>query len=328
MHHESHEPVLLEAAIDVLRIQAGGTYVDATFGRGGHSRAIYAGLSRGGHLIAMDRDPQAIAFGAHLPGAWALPAKDARFSLMHARFGRLGAVLDDLGVRQVDGVLFDLGVSSPQLDQAERGFSFRLDGPLDMRMNPLEGQSAMQWLSETSAAGIEAVLRDFGEERQAKAIAQAIKERFETAGDAALQTTGELASLIQQVLKRRGVRRDDGKDLATRSFQAIRMQVNQELQEIDEGLAQALERLSPGACMAVISFHSIEDRRVKQFFSRHCGAMAARDPVTGARLQAEWPLHAAGRVLPDAQSIQRNPRSRSAVLRYAYRRPQNTGGKL
>ena len=323
----SHHPVLLEAALDVLRIRASGTYVDATFGRGGHARAIFSALEAGGRLIAIDRDPQAIAFGADLPDGWSLPALGADFSLVHARFGRLAEVLDGLGIGQVDGVLFDLGVSSPQLDEAERGFSFRLDGPLDMRMNPQEGPSARQWLSESSAATIEAVLREFGEERQAKTIAQAIKARFDSEGPSALRTTGALASLIREVLRRRGARRDDGKDLATRSFQAIRMQINQELQEIDAGLEQALERLAPGACLAVISFHSVEDRRVKRFFSRQCGAMAVRHPVTGAALQTEWPLHAAGRCLPDARAIQGNPRSRSAVLRYAYRSSLSTGAR-
>jgi 16S rRNA (cytosine1402-N4)-methyltransferase len=315
----AHRPVLLGAAIDALRIQDQGTYLDATFGRGGHARAIFSALGAGGRLIAFDRDPQAIAFAAGLPQAWQLPERGATFTLVHTRFAALSAVLDQLGVAQLDGVLFDLGVSSPQLDQAERGFSFRLDGPLDMRMNPQEGLSARQWLREASSGEIEAVLRDFGDERQARAIAQAIKARFDTEGEAALQTTGELATLIHQVLRRRGVRRDDGKDLATRSFQAIRMQVNQELEEIEVGLKQALDRLASKACMAVISFHSIEDRSVKQFFARHSGGMAERDPVTGAVRQADWPLESVQRHLPDAQDLQDNPRARSAVLRFAYK---------
>jgi len=186
-----------------------------------------------------------------LPQAWDLPDCGAGFDLLHARFGALSDALDRCGVDQLDGVLFDLGVSSPQLDQAERGFSFKLDGPLDMRMNPAEGLSARQWLREATSEAIEAVLRDFGEERQAKAIARAIKLRFESEGESALQTTAELAALIQQVLRRRGVRRDDGKDLATRSFQAIRMKVNQELEEIDAGLEQALDRLAPKACLGL-----------------------------------------------------------------------------
>jgi 16S rRNA (cytosine1402-N4)-methyltransferase len=319
LHHVAHRPVLLAAAIDALRIRDHGTYLDATFGRGGHARAIFAMLGSGGRLIAFDRDPQAITFAAGLPKAWQLPERGASFELLHTRFAALSSVLDQLGVEQLDGVLFDLGVSSPQLDQAERGFSFRLNGPLDMRMNPQEGLSARQWLHDASSGEIEAVLRDFGEERQAKAIAQAIKARFQTEGDAALQTTAELAALVQQVLRRRGVRRDDGKDPATRSFQAIRMQVNQELEQIDAGLKQAMDRLAPKACMAVISFHSVEDRSVKQFFARHSGGMAERDPVTGAVREVDWPLESVHRHLPDAQEINDNPRARSAVLRFAYK---------
>jgi 16S rRNA (cytosine1402-N4)-methyltransferase len=315
----SHRPVLLGAALDALRVKPNGSYLDATFGRGGHARAIFAALGEGGRLIAIDRDPQAIAFGAHLPQAWDLPDCGAGFDLLHARFGALSDALDRCGVDQLDGVLFDLGVSSPQLDQAERGFSFKLDGPLDMRMNPAEGLSARQWLREATSEAIEAVLRDFGEERQAKAIARAIKLRFESEGESALQTTAELAALIQQVLRRRGVRRDDGKDLATRSFQAIRMKVNQELEEIDAGLEQALDRLAPKACLAVISFHSIEDRKVKQFFARQSGASAERDPITGAVRREAWPILSVHRHLPDAQEVKDNPRARSAVLRFAYK---------
>ncbi|NDH31147.1 MAG: 16S rRNA (cytosine(1402)-N(4))-methyltransferase RsmH [Betaproteobacteria bacterium] len=273
MRHAYHHPVLLEAAIDALRIQSQGTYLDATFGRGGHAQAIFSRLEQGGRLIAIDRDPQAIAFGADLPQAWTLPERGARFDLLHARFGALSLALDRIGVGLLDGALFDLGLSSPQLDQAERGFSFRNSGPLDMRMDPQAGLSARQWLFQASADDIESVLRDFGEERQARAVAQAIKAQCDADPGSALQSTGELAALIQQVLRRRGVRRDDGKDLATRSFQAIRMQVNEEPKEIDAGLAQALERLAPKACLAVISFHSVEDRRVKQFFARHSGGM-------------------------------------------------------
>jgi len=319
LRHAYHHPVLLEAAIDALRIQSQGTYLDATFGRGGHAQAIFSRLEQGGRLIAIDRDPQAIAFGADLPQAWTLPERGARFDLLHARFGALSLALDRIGVGLLDGALFDLGLSSPQLDQAERGFSFRNSGPLDMRMDPQAGLSARQWLFQASADDIESVLRDFGEERQARAVAQAIKAQCDADPGSALQSTGELAALIQQVLRRRGVRRDDGKDLATRSFQAIRMQVNEEPKEIDAGLAQALERLAPKACLAVISFHSVEDRRVKQFFARHSGGMADRDPVTGAVLKACWPLESPNRQRPDAQEIARNPRARSAILRFAYR---------
>lgn len=320
MHHALHQPVLLEATIAALGVDPCGCYLDATFGRGGHAVAIHARLGSEGRLIAIDRDPQAVAYGRSL--AWqrddGRPA--ARVDLMQSRFAQIAAVLNRLEVPALDGVLFDLGVSSPQLDDPARGFSFRHDGPLDMRMNPNEGISARQWLLQAEVEELTAVLRSNGEERHARAIAQAIQDHRERFGDQALRSTGELAELVRKVLRRKARGRDEAKDPATRSFQAIRMQVNQESAELDAGLEAARECLKPGGVLAVISFHSLEDRRVKHYLAQASGARAKTDPVTGVPERRDWPFEAPRRVLADALEVERNPRARSAVLRYARKR--------
>ena len=313
--------MLLDEAVDALAIRADGRYVDCTFGRGGHSRAILGRLGPAGRLLAIDRDPQAVAAGR----SW----RDPRFAIEHACFSRLDALLDAHGLAQVDGVLLDLGVSSPQLDDPARGFSFRDDGPLDMRMDPTRGSSARDWLLRATADDIAQVVKDYGEERFAVQIADAIVARRRQAGEQALRTTGELAALVAGVVRRRG-RAQPGKDPATRTFQALRIHVNQELEELAIVLGKAVARLAPGGRLVVISFHSLEDRMVKQFIAHEAGRDAARDPVTGAPRDAAAPrLRAIGKVLPRAaraagggargRARLANPRARSAVMRVAER---------
>jgi 16S rRNA (cytosine1402-N4)-methyltransferase len=307
-----HRPVLLEACVDALAIRADGRYVDATFGRGGHSEAILRALGDEGRLLAIDRDPAAVDTGRR----W----QDPRFRIEHARFSEIREVLDKQGIEAVDGILADLGVSSPQLDEAERGFSFREDGPLDMRMDPTRGVSARQWLLEASEQEIARVVKDYGEERFAVPIAQAIVARRRDAGDAALRTTRELASLVAGVVRRRQRRPEVGKDPATRTFQALRIFVNQELEELALVLERALACLAPRGRLAIISFHSLEDRMVKQFVAHEAGRHAPRDPITGvASPLVPARLRPVARVLPDAAEIAANPRARSAVLRVAER---------
>jgi len=321
-----HRPVLLDEAVDALAIRPAGRYVDCTFGRGGHSAAILARLGPDGRLLAIDRDPQAVAVGR----TW----RDPRFAIEHARFSDLDAVLDAHGLERVDGVLLDLGVSSPQLDDPARGFSFRGDGPLDMRMDPTRGFTAREWLLGATENDIAKVVRDYGEERFAVQIAAAIAARRRDAGSEALRTTGELAALVAGVVGRRRGRAEVGKDPATRTFQALRIHVNQELEELALVLDKSVARLAPGGRLVVISFHSLEDRMVKQFIAREAGRAAPRDPVTGATVHAVAPrLRAIGRVLPavaapSPDGVARraprrarpaNPRERSAVLRVAER---------
>jgi 16S rRNA (cytosine1402-N4)-methyltransferase len=307
-----HRPVLLDACINALAIRRDGLYVDATFGRGGHSRAVLQALGPDGRLLAIDRDPSAVQAGR----LW----RDPRFSVEHARFSEIRQLLDDKGIASVDGILADLGVSSPQLDEAGRGFSFREDGPLDMRMDPTRGMSARQWLLEASEQDIARVVRDYGEERFAVPIAQAIVARRGDAGDDTLRTTRELAALVASVVRRRQRRPEPGKDPATRTFQALRIFVNQELEELALVLDRALACLAPGGRLAVISFHSLEDRMVKQFIAREAGRDAPRDPITGVpRPLVAARLRPVARVLPDATEIAANPRARSAVLRVAER---------
>lgn len=318
-----HLPVLLQESIAALAIRADGVYLDCTFGRGGHSSAILERLGPSGRLIALDRDPQAVAAGGRLLER----AGDGRFWIGHARFSQLGAALDSRGVEAVDGVLFDLGVSSPQLDDPSRGFSFRDDGPLDMRMDPTQGMSARQWLLVASEDEIAEVVRTYGEERFAVPIAKAIVARRRDAGESALATTAELARLVAGVVRRRQKRPEVGKDPATRTFQALRIFVNQELAELEVGLEAAVQRLRPAGRLAVISFHSLEDRIVKQFIARESGRTAERDPIrgtlaAGVRLR----LRALGRVLPGDAEVARNPRARSAVLRVAERLEMSASG--
>ncbi|MDR3087065.1 MAG: 16S rRNA (cytosine(1402)-N(4))-methyltransferase RsmH [Azoarcus sp.] len=307
-----HVTVLLRVAVNALSVRCDGIYVDGTFGRGGHSRELLARLGAAGRLIALDRDPQAIAAGRAI--------NDARFTLVHASFSELAGVLDRLGVGEIDGVLLDLGVSSPQLDDAGRGMSFRFDAPLDMRMDTSRGQTAAQWLAEASVAQITEVLRDYGEERFAHAIAKAIATA-RTGGTVA--TTGQLAQIVEKAVRTR----EPGQHPATRSFQALRIFINQELEELTRVLPVCVERLRAGGRLVVISFHSLEDRIVKRFMRDE-----ARPPVLPARLPvraADLPsprLALVGRARrPGPDEVAANPRARSAVLRVAERCGQHTG---
>ena len=302
---DAHQTVLLQEAIDALAIRADGRYVDATFGRGGHSRLILDRLGSGGRLLALDKDPQAVAAAARI--------SDARFSVVHASFVELAGVLEHLGLEGVDGVLLDLGVSSPQLDDAARGFSFRRDGPLDMRMDTSRGQTAAQWLETASEAEIREVIHDYGEERFAKQIAKAIVAARQREP---VVTTGQLADIVGAAVRTR----EKGKDPATRTFQAVRIYINQELAHLSLALPQVLDLLLPGGRLAVISFHSLEDRIVKHFMR---GAARADVPIRLPLRESELPqprLRLVGKpVRPTAAEIAANPRARSATLRIATR---------
>ena len=304
MSVDTHVSVLLAEAVAGLAIQPAGIYVDATFGRGGHSRAILAALGPSGRLIALDRDPAAIAAGAAIA--------DPRFTLVHAAFSEFDSVLDKLGVAQVDGVLLDIGVSSPQLNTPERGMSFRFDAPLDMRMDTTQGETAAEFLARASQSEIERVIRDYGEERFAHAIAKAL---VAARGEHGISRTGQLATLVAQVVRTR----EPGQHPATRTFQALRIHVNRELEELSLVLPRALERLAPGGRMAVISFHSLEDRIVKRFLR---DAAQPPQPPKGVPLRAvELPQPVArllGKaIFPSDAEVAANPRCRSAVLRIA-----------
>lgn len=303
---DEHIPVLLEEVLNNLVHALSGTYVDATFGRGGHARALLARLSDEARLIVLDRDPEAVA------EAEAFAASDTRVVARHSRLGDLGATLAALDVNEVDGVLMDLGVSSPQLDAAGRGFSFRHDGPLDMRMDPHHGSSAADWLNDADEADIARVLRDYGEERHARRIARRI------VAARPLSTTAELAAVVAEAVPQRGA---PGKHPATRTFQAVRMHVNDELAELDAGLAAAFAALAPAGRLAVITFHSLEDRRVKTFFRSlsRPAALPRRVPVRHAD-QAVAAEEIAGPIAPSAAELSRNPRARSAKLRVLARR--------
>ena len=301
-----HRTVLLEEAVDALALKPGGTYVDATFGRGGHSRLILRRLNEQGRLIALDRDPAAVAAGRRIA--------DPRLKVIHAAFSSLEEVLQAEAVEGVEGVLLDLGVSSPQLDEAARGFSFRLDAPLDMRMDTSRGQTAAEWLAQASQQQIAEVIKNYGEERFANAVAKAI---VAARAGGTIATTRQLAEIVASAVRTR----EQGQHPATRSFQAIRIHVNQELAELSLVLPQAVAALRPGGRLAVISFHSLEDRIVKRFL---------RDEARPPQLPARLPLRAAdlppprlklvGKpVTPSAAEIAANPRARSAVLRVAER---------
>ncbi|MBD5802511.1 Ribosomal RNA small subunit methyltransferase H [Azoarcus sp. Aa7] len=301
-----HVTVLLSEAVDALAIRPDGVYVDGTFGRGGHSRAILAALGPEGRLIAFDRDPSAIEVGREIA--------DPRLTLVHAPFSSFADELDGLGVSRVDGVLLDLGVSSPQLDEPERGMSFRFDAPLDMRMDTSRGQTVAQWLAEASVAQITEVLRDYGEERFAYAIAKAIAAA-RTGG--AVATTRQLAEIVEKAVRTR----EPGQHPATRSFQALRIFINQELEELSLILPDAVARLKPGGRLAVISFHSLEDRIVKRFMRDESRPpqLPSRLPVRAADLPKPR-LSLVGKALrPGVEEVAANPRSRSAVMRVAER---------
>jgi 16S rRNA (cytosine1402-N4)-methyltransferase len=295
-----HEPVLARETIDALAVQPDGTYVDGTFGRGGHSRLILERLGPGGRLIALDRDPQAARA--------ALEIGDPRFTFFKARFSDLSMV-----PAGVQGMLFDLGVSSPQLDDPARGFSFRRDGPLDMRMDPEAGMSAAEWLATAQEEEIRGVIRDYGEERFAKQIAATI---VAARGSEAIVRTGQLADLVAKAVRTR----EPGQDPATRTFQALRIHVNRELEEVSLMLPQAAERLAPQGRLAVISFHSLEDRIVKRFMQQAARPSVPRKLPLRASEMPQPVLRIAGRAQrASPEETRRNPRARSATLRVAER---------
>jgi len=294
-----HTTVLLNEAIQALLTRPDATYVDATFGRGGHSRALLQRLGPQGRLIAFDKDPEAIESAARIA--------DARFSIRHQGFRAIG----ELGPASVAGVLLDLGVSSPQIDNPARGFSFRSDGPLDMRMDTTRGQSVAQWLATAETGRIAEVIRDYGEERFAVPIAKAIVARRQERGPVA--STAELAELVARAVKTR----EPGQDPATRTFQALRIFINAELEELQEALGAALDVLQPGGRLVAISFHSLEDRIVKQFIARHSREVVDRRAPFAAPQPMK--LRALARVKPSDAEVAANPRARSAIMRVAER---------
>ncbi len=300
----SHQTVLLREAVDALTIKPAGVYVDGTFGRGGHSRAILEQLGPNGRLIAFDRDPQAIAAAQSM--------NDSRLTIVHRAFGDLTPVLAEVGVSAVDGVLLDVGVSSPQIDDGERGFSFRFDAPLDMRMDTTQGETAAEFLATAGIKDITEVIRSYGEERFAFQIAKKI---VATRSERPLTTTGQLTALVRETVRTR----EPGQDAATRTFQALRIHVNQELEQLALVLPQALDVLQPGGRLVVISFHSLEDRIVKRFM---------RDEASTDRLPKNLPLRSVDLPQPHLRLVGKpvkagdeevagNPRARSAVMRVA-----------
>ena len=304
----AHVTVLLHEAVDALAVKPDGVYVDGTFGRGGHSRLILSKLGANGRLVVFDKDPQAIAVARQLAEA------DKRVQVVHGGFSGFQVALKELGIEAVDGALFDLGVSSPQIDDAERGFSFRYDAPLDMRMDTTRGQTAAQWLAEAGEEEIREVIRDYGEERFNSQIARAIVQQRQ---ERPILTTGQLAQLAAQAVRTR----ERGQDPATRTFQAIRIFINRELEEIAAVLPQAAGRLKSGGRLAVIAFHSLEDRIVKQFIKRY--STHAPLPKWAAVREADLPqppLKSIGKAIKaSAGEVAANPRARSAVLRIAER---------
>jgi len=316
LSHEAkalHETVLLHEAIEGLQIGPAGTYVDGTFGRGGHSRLILQKLGADGRLVALDKDPAAVAAAQTI--------SDARFRVVHSGFEHLQEVLRSLSLDKVDGVLLDLGVSSPQLDDAERGFSFRFDAPLDMRMDTSSGQTAAEWLATVDEGFLGEVIRDYGEERFAKQIAGALVAARK---EQAILTTRQLGEVVAKVVRTR----EPGKNPATRTFQAIRIYLNRELEELARVLPQCVDALKPGGRLAVISFHSLEDRIVKRFM---------RDMAHGDKMPAGLPIRAAdippgklklvGKAVRAApEEVALNPRARSAVLRVAERIGNESAG--
>jgi 16S rRNA (cytosine1402-N4)-methyltransferase len=299
----SHKTVLLKEAVDALKIEANGIYVDGTFGRGGHCREMLSRLGSHGRVVALDRDPQAVAAAAQLA--------DSRLTMQQARFSELLDVLSALDVDKVNGVLLDLGVSSPQLDDAKRGFSFRQDGPLDMRMDPKSGQSAAEWLMTASGKEIAEVIKAYGEERFAKQVARAI---VAARSQQPLERTRQLAEIVAKAIPTREPRQDP----ATRTFQALRIFLNQELEELEVTLPQCVTCLKPGGRLVVISFHSLEDRITKRFMR------AQSQPAVPARLplrESEMPrtaLRLVGKAIRASErEVTENPRARSAVMRIA-----------
>ena len=303
----SHITVLLNETVDGCVTDPDGIYVDGTFGRGGHSRLLLSKLSERGRLIGIDKDPLAIASGE------ALAAEDPRFSIVQASFADMKSALAQQGIEQVTGILLDLGVSSPQLDDAERGFSFLKDGPLDMRMNPDAGMSAAEWVATTDEAEIVRVLKEYGEERFAKRMARAL---LKARAEAPITRTSQLAEIIKEA----NPAWEKHKHPATRAFQAIRIAVNNELGDLETTLADSVDLLMPAGRLAVISFHSLEDRMVKRFIRAQ---EKGRDlppgiPVTDDQLGRT--MKKIGKaIMPTKEEIEQNSRSRSAVLRIAER---------
>lgn len=308
-----HVTVLLNEAVDALAVRESGIYVDGTFGRGGHSRLILSRLGKRGRLVVFDKDPQAVQVANHLA------EQDGRVQVVHGGFLELEACLKGLGIEKIDGALFDLGISSPQIDDAVRGFSFRYDAPLDMRMDTTRGMSAAEWLAEAEEQQLYEVIKNYGEERFSRQIARAIVSQRDSAP---IDTTGKLAKLVAQTVRTR----ERGQDPATRTFQAVRIFINRELEEISAVLPQAVRCLNEGGRLAVIAFHSLEDRIVKQFVKKHSSHVPV--PKWAAVREADLPqppLKALGKaVKPSAEEVQANPRARSAVLRVAER----TGGRF
>ena len=302
-----HITVLLDEAVRALVTAPEGLYVDATFGRGGHSRGILARLAPAGRLIAIDRDPQAVQSARDDVDL----AADARFTIAHTSFSQLSATLAAHGVDRVDGVLLDLGVSSPQIDDPARGFSFRFDGPLDMRMDTTRGESAAEFLARADERHIAEVIRDYGEERFALQVAKALVARREVGR--AVRTTGELSEVVAGAVRTR----EAGQNPATRTFQALRIFVNAELEELEQALTAALDLLRPGGRLVVISFHSLEDRIVKTFIAKESRTeFDRRAPFAAPKPHR---LAAIARVKPGYAETLANPRARSAVMRVAER---------
>ena len=300
-----HLPVMWKEVMDGLRIKGDGVYLDGTFGRGGHARGMLEALGPDGRLLLTDKDPDAIAFAEAHFGA------DPRVSIYHGSFADMRGW--DKAAQGLDGVLFDLGVSSPQLDVAERGFSFRQDGPLDMRMNTQAGQSAAQWLAKASEKDITEVLWQYGEEKLSRKIARVIVEKRQ---QQPFTRTAQLAECIAGI-----VGRGDGKiHPATRSFQAIRIFINRELDDLESGLQAAHDLLKPGGRLAVISFHSLEDRIVKQFIAKHAKAPAGNRRRPDVEAFTASLIDITGALKAGAAELRDNPRARSAVLRVAEKR--------
>lgn len=308
-----HITVLLNEAVDALAVREDGIYVDGTFGRGGHSRLILSRLGSQGRLIVFDKDPQAIE------AAQKLAEQDGRVTVVHDGFSSFQTTLDKLGIEEIDGALFDLGISSPQIDDGARGFSFRFDAPLDMRMDPTRGMSAAEWIATASEQDLHEVIKNYGEERFSRQIARAIvAQRTESPID----TTRKLAQLVAQNVRTR----ERGQDPATRTFQAVRIFINRELEEVEAVLPQVMGRLKQGGRLAVIAFHSLEDRLVKQFVKKY--SQHPPLPRWAAVKEADLPLpplKAVGKAIkPGVEETASNPRARSAVLRVAER----TGGEI
>lgn len=303
----SHITVLLHEAVDALALKADGIYVDGTFGRGGHSRLILSGLGNNGRLIAMDRDVAALSAGQSI--------SDARFQMVHRHFSQIEEALAELGVSQVDGILLDLGISSPQIDEAERGFSFRFDGPLDMRMDQTKGETVAEWLATVSEKQLGEVIKHYGEERFAKQVARAIiKERED---GHAITTTGQLAKVVAGAIPKV----EPGQNPATRTFQALRIFINQELEELSLILPRCLRMLRGGGRLVVISFHSLEDRMVKRFIQSEVlrDDLPSRFPIKAKDLPQPRLISIGRAIKPTEAEIKRNVRARSAVMRVAER---------